>query len=230
MPINQRFVLNKNRNVIDKLNPDSQKGYCHEGSPDDQFHLRERVLMVRLGKLVDDLIINPQPEQRSPVGELYQPFNNDSHTIWVAILAAIQASHLNTFDVSAAIQNGFDGILKRQKQGLQGFTSLSLFLDDVERLLRDIYGDIESRALEQLLDAVFTIVQGFTEYVRKDLWREHHDAMDADYNFGIGVHEGCGISGSEWRRGMIAPRGPQRPGHFQQVHGSVRGGIEAERG
>jgi hypothetical protein len=204
MPINPRFVLDENRYVIDKLNPDSQKGYCHEDSPDDQFHLRERVLMVRLSKLVDDLIINLQPERTSPGGKLYRPFNSDSHAIWVAILAAIQASHLNTSDLSASIQTRFDGRLKRKRRGLQGFTSLSLFLDDVECLLRDMYRDVGPEALDHILWAVFTIVREFLHYVRKDLWQEHQNAMDSDYNFGIGVPEGCGISGSEWRRGMVA--------------------------
>ena len=52
--------------------------------------------------------------------------------------------------------------------------------------------------------AVFRIVEAFTKYVRPDLWKEHQDAEDLDYMLGIGVPEGCGISGGEWRRGMAA--------------------------
>jgi hypothetical protein len=33
MPINQRFVLDENLNAMDKLNPHSQKGYCHKAHP-----------------------------------------------------------------------------------------------------------------------------------------------------------------------------------------------------
>jgi len=37
-----------------------------------------------------------------------------------------------------------------------------------------------------------------------DLWKEHEDAVEWDYIWGIGVPEGCEISCSEFRRGMIA--------------------------
>jgi len=72
---------------------------------------------------------------------------------------------LNTLNPAESIRNRFDGKLKRQKDSLQEFTSLSLFRDDVERLLRDLYGDIESEALDHILLAVFCIVQEFTHYV-----------------------------------------------------------------
>ena len=52
MITNCRFALDEKRNVIDLLNPaNSGKGYCHEGDPEDDRHLRERVLMVRLGEM-----------------------------------------------------------------------------------------------------------------------------------------------------------------------------------
>ena len=77
-------------------------------------------------------------------------------------------------------------------------------MDDIECVLRDLYGDIDSEALENILYSVFSIAKTFTEYARTDLWIEHVHAMDLDYNFGIGVPEGYGISGREWRRGMRA--------------------------
>jgi hypothetical protein len=40
--------------------------------------------------------------------------------------------------------------------------------------------------------------------VRPDLWKEHSEGEDLDYMFGIGVPEGYGISGGDWRRGMAA--------------------------
>jgi hypothetical protein len=51
---------------------------------------------------------------------------------------------------------------------------------------------------------VFRIVEAFTQYVRPDLWKEHQDAENLDYMLGIGVPEGYGIGGSDWRRGMKA--------------------------
>src|SRR5262245_22358425 len=71
-------------------------------------------------------------------------------------------------------------------------------------LLRDLYGDLESEALDSITWAVFRIVQEFTRHVRPDLWKEHADAEHLDYSFGIGVPEGCALSGSDVRRGMAA--------------------------
>jgi len=98
----------------------------------------------------------------------------------------------------------YDGKLKSQKKHTQDFTSLALFRDDVECLLRDLYGDFESEALDSVVLAVFRIVQQFTHYVRPELWKEHDDAEMFDYIlFG---REGYGISSSEFHRGMGAKR------------------------
>jgi hypothetical protein len=205
MSINCRFALDERRNVIDAVNvANSGKAYCHEGDPEDDKHLRERVLQIGLAEMLEKLIINVRPTLKHRSGEGYQPFNEERHAIWVAILGAIRASHLNSFDPTMSIQHNFDGKLRRRKKCTQDFTSLSLFRDDVECLLRDLYGDVESEALDSVVLAVFRIVQEFTRYVRPDLWKEHRDAEDLDYMLGIGVPEGCGISGSEWRRGMAA--------------------------
>ena len=198
MSVNYRFTLDEQRRVIDTVNvANSGKGYCHEGHREDDKYLRERVLMVRLGELIDKLIINLRPMQK-------RSFNEESHAIWCAMLYTIKASHLNTFDPALSLQHRFDGKLRRQRKHTQDFTSLALFRDDVECLLRDLYGDVESEALDSVVWAVFHIVQGYTKFVRPDLWKEHSDAEDLDYMFGIGVPEGYGISGSEWRRGMVA--------------------------
>ena len=231
MSNNRRFALDEKRHVIDAVNPaNSGKGYCHEGDPEDDRHLRERVLMVRLGEMLDKLIINLRPTEKFPSGEEYQPFNEESHAMWVAMLDAIRASHLNSFDPKLSVQYRFDGTLKRQAKGTQDLTSLSLFCDDVERLLRDLYGDIESEALDRVLRAVFSIVQEFTEYVRPDLWKEHSDAEDFDYILGIGVPEGYGyqrLGMASWNEGKgqsLSPceRGERQPVCLQRVHPRVR--------
>ena len=205
MSNNHRFALDEKRYVIDAVNPaNSGKGYCHEGYPEDERHLRERILMVRLGGMADKLIINLRPTKKYPSGKEYQPFNEEGHAMWAAMLAAIRASHLDTLDPKLSVQYRFDGTLKRQAKGMQDLTSMSLFCNDVERLLRDLYGDIESEALDRVLRAVFSIVQELTKYVRPDVWKEYSDAEDFDYGSGIGVPEGEGLSTSEWRRGMKA--------------------------
>jgi hypothetical protein len=202
---NCRFALDEKRYVIDAVNVvNSGKGYCHEGDPEDDSYLRERVLMVRLGEMLDKLIINLRPMQKLPSGEEYKPRSEECFTISWTMLQTIRASHLNTFDPVLSIQHKFEGKLKSQKKHTQDFTSLALFRDDVECLLRDLYGDIDSDALDSVLRAVFRIVEQFAKFVRPDLWKEHSDAEDLDYMFGIGVPDGYGISGSEWRRGMAA--------------------------
>ena len=206
MITNCRFALDEKRYVIDLLNPaNSGKGYCHKGDPEDDKYLRERVLMVRLGEMLDKLIINLRPMQKLPSGGEYKPHNEESFAIWWAMLDTIRASQLNTFDSALSIQHKFDGKLKRQKKHTQDFTSLALFRDDVECLLRDLYGDFESEALDSVVLAVLRIVQQFARYVRPDLWKEHDDAEKFELiRFGTGLLEGEGISSSQFHSGMDA--------------------------
>jgi hypothetical protein len=178
--------------------------YNNDGYPEDDRHLRECVLRKRLLDFLDRLIINLQPMEKHLDGQEYQPFNEECSAIEWEVFHAIKASHLNSFDPALSIQHKFGGTLKREKKGMQDFTSLSLFRDDVECLLRDLYGDNESEALDSALYAVFSIVKAFTKYVRADLCKEHSDAMALDYMLGIGLPEGYGISGSIWRCGMRA--------------------------
>jgi hypothetical protein len=203
MTTNHRFSLNEERYVIDILNPaNTGKGYCHEGDPEDDIHLRERVLMVRLGEILSDLIIPTEPKKKDRFGNEYRPFNEEKHSIWVALLGAIHASQLTVLDPALSLQHKFGGKLKREKKGMQEFTSLSLFVDDVERLLRDIYGEFDNQAIDRVRNVMFVIVEEFTRYLRRDIWQEHQDAQNIDYIWGIGLPEGSGISGSDHRRAM----------------------------
>src|SRR6516165_7220174 len=208
MSINCRFALDEERYVIDAVNvANSGKAYhSHECGPDDDKHLRQCILQMHLEQMIDKLIRNSRPEQNLPFASRNGSFGMwwASHAIFRAMLVTINASHLNTFDPALSVQHKFDGKLKRQKKHTQDFTSLALFRDDVECLLRDLYGDVESDALDSVLRAMFRIVEQFAKFVRPDLWKEHSEGEDLDYMFGIGVPEGYGISGSDWRRGMAA--------------------------
>ena len=155
--------------------------------PQDR-NLREQVLSVRLGEIVDKLT----------------PHLDRCHIMTEAIFAVIRASHLNSFDPMLAFRHRSDGILRRSKEGDQDISSLSLFRDDVERLLRDLYGDFESEALESVLFSVSSIVRTIANYECSDLAREDFAAGSLDYMRGIGVPEGCGFSGSDHRDGMVA--------------------------
>ena len=209
MSINCRFALDEERYVIDAVNvANSGKAYhSHECGPDDDKHLRQCILQMHLEQMIDKLIRNSRPEQNLPFASRNGSFGMwwASHAIFRAMLVTINASHLNTFDPALSVQHKFDGKLKRQKKHTQDFTSLALFRDDVECLLRDLYGDFESEALDSVVLAVLRIVQQFARYVRPDLWKEHDDAEKFDLiRFGTGLLEGEGISSSQFHSGMDA--------------------------
>jgi hypothetical protein len=209
MSSNRRFVLNEGRCILDTLNPSNDAHYClDQDEPEDEKYLRERVLMRRLHVPINKLIVNRRPLEKLPSGEYYQPSGPSEDgidEIYWPILNAICASNLNTFDPGMSIQHKSTGKLNRQKIGTRDFTSLSLFCDDVELLLRDLYGDVDSEAMDRILLAVLAIVEGFTKYVRRDLWQEFCDAESFDYMFGIGLPDGYKvINGSMWRCGLAA--------------------------
>jgi hypothetical protein len=187
----RRFGLDKNRCVIDKLNPENNgKAHCFENEPEDDAHLRTLLLYPRLCKPVSRLFVNKRPKD----------FNEDKHSLECVIISTIKASHLNGADPLLSIQRPFDGKLKRRKEGIQSFTSISLFVDDVERVLRDLYGDIDSDDLDDLLAAVRGIVNQFARYVRPDLKSEDDDAETIDLRVGINRPKYYGgVSSSEAR-------------------------------
>jgi hypothetical protein len=209
MIINRRFFLDEDDRIIDNLNPaNNQKAKWFEqpGYPKDEKCFRELLLWRRIGDLLPNLIINTNPMEKSPNGEEYQPRCEEMRSIWVALDRVIVASHLNTLNVGLSLLHKFSGELRRNKEGMQDLTSLSLFVDDVERLLRDLYGESDEQAIDQVRHAVFVIVEEFTRYLRNDLWQEYRSAQDFDYVFGIGLPDDCGISGSDHRRMVSAVR------------------------
>jgi hypothetical protein len=183
---NRRFVVNEEGYIIDTLNPiyNPRCQHFRGREPEDEKYLRERLFMERLRGLMEKLLIDP-----------------DSRIRWV-ILSAIRASHLNTFDPAASIQRKSYREFKRQKVGMQYFTSLSLFCDDVDAVLCELYGDDDREAVDRVVEAVRDIVYGS---LRQDLWKEQRDAEDFDYiMYGIGLAVGDCVCGSDWRCGMQA--------------------------
>jgi len=101
MSVNCRFVLDEKRYVIDTVNvANSGKGYCRIGDPEDDKHLRERVLSTRVHGMIEKLFIIKEPNQKLPWDEKHAVLS-----IWHAVLCAIRASHLNTFDPTMSIQH-----------------------------------------------------------------------------------------------------------------------------
>jgi hypothetical protein len=134
---------------------------------------------------------------------------DEAYEIKQLILHVIRASHLNALEPGVFTHANSVGKFHRQKIeaiGAQDFTSLSLFCDDVDALLLDLYGDVDCDALRRVSCSVVHIVHLFTKYVRKDLWQEHRDAVDFDCMFGIAIilsdcgDDVYGISDSDWLR------------------------------
>jgi hypothetical protein len=197
----QRFFIDQDDYITDTLNPTAKYQWPFAVKPNDEMELREHVLQCRLWELVSDLIINTNPMKRSQNGEDDQSCRDERNSLSRAVWHAIRASRLNTLDIAvSSLQRDASGELMTEKMGMQDFTSLSLFADDVERLLRDLYGDSDIEAIDRIRRAVFAITEEFTQYLCKDLWQEHQDACDVDFVLGIGVPEECSINGNDCRR------------------------------
>src|SRR5215210_4746319 len=187
MPFIRRFRLDGERRVIDDVNPSrSGKAYCHEGDPDDEEALRERVLWILIAELVEKLIHNPRPREKHPSGEEYQPFNDEADSLSWCVFNVIRASVQRSVATQLSAREKTRGQYVHRDKGLQAFTSLRLFLSELEFLLRDLYGYQNSDTLRALY-ACEVVCREFTQYARPILWRELSDAEAFDYAWGIGV-------------------------------------------
>jgi hypothetical protein len=74
-------------------------------------------------------------------------------------------------------------MLRRENKGWQDTTSIGLFTNDVECLLRNLYGDFDDDTIESTREAISVIVQQFLRFARNDLWLEHESAMDIDDSY-----------------------------------------------
>ena len=192
----RRFTVDRDGLVIDQVNPenDGLVQYPHSELIENYRQIREGILMVRLNKLARRLLINKHPKR----------FNEKAHALDSMIYATIIASQLNMLDPLIAKQFPFPGKLRHEKVGMKDFTSIMLFLDDIERLLRDLYGDLDGAKLNDLLLAIRLIVVEYTKHVQPDLREEYDYADDVDYSVGIGVPEGYSISSGQHGRGGFA--------------------------
>jgi len=179
MNAKRRFVLSKDRQIIDTLNATRPPLYLPEDAPDDEKYLRERVFIGRLPALINKLIFRSDPDRSDWWSREF--FSKEAYEIFNALIPVIRASHLNALDPGISIQHERSDELFRPKQSACAFTSLSLFADDVELLLRDLYGVGDIEALERVRSAVLQVVLALTNHLRKDLWQEHEDAIDFDF-------------------------------------------------
>jgi hypothetical protein len=178
----QRFSVSEDDYIIDRLNPaNNGKAVPFEDQPFDDIHLRRAMLQHHLHGPISDLIISTNPIEKLRNADPWR----ERTSIWMVLLSTIEASHLNTLAPTLSVKHRFKGKLRREKVGWQDYTSVALFADDVERLLRDLYGESDEDAIDRVRAAILQIVVEFTQYVRKDLYDEYADARGIDYGCGI---------------------------------------------
>jgi hypothetical protein len=181
----RRFSIDKNSCVVDKAFPNHhRRKYKYYGDPNDSdSDIRRTLLWQGIRRLLPKLIVGSKA-------------STIRHHFGYMLLAALEASQLNTLDPLVAIQHPFNGKL-RKKEGMKDYSSISLFIRDVERLLRELYGDLDRTEFGMALYAVRSIVVTFMRFVRPDLAAEYGHAESIDYRVGIGRPEGYGISSSQ---------------------------------
>jgi hypothetical protein len=181
---NRRFIVGDNRNVVDRAYPRNGRKYKYYGDPSDSdSDIRVSIFAREIRRLLPKLI----------VGSKGRPIR---WSLANMIDAAIRPSQINSSDPLLALQHPFNGKL-RSKEGMSDYTSISLFMRDVERLLRELYGDLDRAEFDMTLCAIREIVLGFVSFVRPELRAEYYDADSIDYAVGIGRPEGYGLSSSQ---------------------------------
>jgi hypothetical protein len=198
---NKRFVLDNQGGIFDKLHPESGTEHvvymnAFKNKPyDDELHLRTGMLVRRLETLVPELCRgNGRKRDRKTL----------SYKIYGLLPDIIQASQLNRRDVRISLQHPFKGELKHKKTEIRELTSISLFIDDVERLLRDLYGDTDGNDLSAVLQAITSTIVALSTYILPDLAAEHNMACAVDIGAGRGLDPGDGVS-SRMVRDSVEP-------------------------
>jgi hypothetical protein len=161
---NIRFHCDVDLRVVDVLNPArGTEGKFDFRLPPDDMHLREEILTVRLGELLDKLLGSPSVKRSNGVS---------TASVRVGLLVATEsiifASHLKTLDPAISVEHRFNGDLRQPMDGIESITSLGLFRADLTRLLLDLYGDVNRDAQARVVEAVGTIVRLFCEDLKAD--------------------------------------------------------------
>jgi hypothetical protein len=185
---NARFYLDKNRYIRDRANWANNGLYgVPTGAPENERRLRDCVLGARLNILLRDLFA-PQQHTKSNHDFAYDV----EQALW-AVLSAVGSCH------SSPRRERFAEDLQRSKEGMQTFSSLALFVDDVERVLRGLYCNFEAETADRVRRALFYVMRACTSCSLNDLWEEHQDAEILDFGwYGIGQDAGFGINTNEW--------------------------------
>jgi hypothetical protein len=186
----KRFLLDSQGRISDKAHPEYRTETPYYMNPlsckpyGDEPRLRTGFFVRRLERLIPELTQgNGSKRQR-------RGFFTELPDLLCAIL---EPSQLNRRDVRASLRKPFNGRLK-QKTELQEFTSISLFIDDVERLLRDLYGDVDSDRFNDLVAAMKLTTLTLSSHLLPDLEAEHNTAFLVDRGAGRCLPPGDGVS------------------------------------
>jgi hypothetical protein len=184
---NQRFVLNSEGYVVDKSNSKVSHYFRYETNEGDTSEnpLREDMLFAQLCELVDKLLVNNNAVKQTRSGP-YQDKNPENYSLALIIYQIIKESRLNGRHVLASLQHKPRGKLRPNVGGWQDITSIALFINDIECLLRDLYGDFDDDdAIGPIRRVILVVVPQFLRLVRNDLWLEHSSAVDIDDQFDL---------------------------------------------
>jgi hypothetical protein len=192
MIVSERFYLDKGY-VIDRLDPDVRADTFPELGLVQQ-DLRYFILDDRLRRLVSDLL---------PATAADTPIQRDR--LVCPLRAVIVATVLPTTEplayAGALPANDVDS----PKPGLRQFTSLSLFVRDLELHLQELYGPVPLKVMTPISEAALDVTREVLRYSHPALVQEHKDAGDWDYfGWGIGWPVGYGRSQSEYGIGLRA--------------------------
>jgi hypothetical protein len=147
----KRFVLNDDGNIFDSANRFTPSPVCNceasqgrdRNEPHQQIYLRRCVLRTQLSFLSEKVDFLCEPETYSLAQVVY----------WT-----IYVSKLDWTIGQVAFQNSIERGLDESPDASADRMLLSPFLDEVEHLLRDLYGDCDQVLLDDLLESIQIIV------------------------------------------------------------------------
>ena len=194
-----RFSLSKNRYVIDNLNPkNSFLIYIPSGCEESQECLRINVLLFHVHRLLKDLL---RLKQANKPNRLWRVLPSAAVTMGSVLVAIGEVS----FPTRARSGRQRETPIRKRPEmrGIQAFTSLSLFANDLQATIADLYDNPSCVTLGSVHNAVLETLRACLKESLRDLWKEYDWATNIDYSwYGIGLISGYGISTEEYKRAV----------------------------
>jgi hypothetical protein len=177
MPKRQRFYLNKERYVVDRLDW-LNNGLTHmpEELPHSENDMRRDVFWKRLQQLIECLLL---PHVRKKHG-LYKPKRyEDAERAIVKVAMAICEARVDGFIDEPQVP-AWPNEVTTPVERISDITSIGLFLRDLELLVCNIYGNGGREFVLGLRHAVVAILKLTMKEPVKHLWNEYDDACVTD--------------------------------------------------